>query len=524
MLAIESWVKQIRDVASRDVHAWIVTLLAGLCAALVRLPGLGRISHLAFDETYYVKDAFSLWTLGYEGQWKLPQGSAIDLENKKAVRDALNGAFAHGDFSMLSTESAYVVHPQTGKWLIGLGMKLFGPDNPVGWRISAALAGIICVILICRLTWHLFYNHALVLLAGLLLAGDGVSIVMSRTALLDVFLTVFTLGAFLAVVLDYRSTRPILDRRLAALDDVNPHGRAFLGPHAGSRPWLLAAGALSGLAISVKWSGLYVLAALGLFVVGYEIASRYGRLSHAITAAIIVEGVPAFLLMVPAALFTYIASWWSWFVHSGSWGRNTPGFLGAFNDFITYHRQMFTFHSGLSSEHAYMSSAPDWLIQRRPTSFVYDKVGSCGESECVRAVLALGNPLLWWISAVCLIPLITALIIRLRNRISAIPEATILAGFFATYIPWFAYLNRTTFNFYTVIVAPFSALTVTWAVRESVIQARGRSRASQIAIYCAIATILIAIGVATAFFYPIWSGMEIPHESWRLRMWLRSWI
>lgn len=520
----EPWGKQIRDVASRDVHAWIVTLFAGLCAALVRLPGLSRIRHLAFDETYYVKDAYSLWTLGYEGQWKLPQGSVIDPENKKAVRDALNGAFAQGDFSMLSSEPAYVVHPQTGKWLIGLGMELFGPDNPVGWRITAALAGIVCVILICRLAWHLFYNHALVLLAGLLLAGDGVSIVLSRTALLDVFLTVFALGAFLAVVLDYRSTRPILDRRLIALGDTEPHGRVFLGPHSGSRPWLLVAGVLSGLAISVKWSGLYVLAVLGLFVVGYEIASRYGRLSHAFAAAIIVEGIPAFLLMVPTALFTYIASWWSWFAHSGSWGRNTPGLLGAFSDFITYHRQMFTFHSGLSSEHAYMSSAPDWLIQRRPTSFVYDKVGACGESECVRAVLALGNPLLWWVSAICLIPLVITLFIRLKNRITAFPEATILAGFLATYIPWFAYLDRTTFNFYTVIVAPFSTLTVIWMIRESVISARDHSRAARIATYCVIATVLIAIGVATAFFYPIWSGMEIPHDSWRLRMWLRSWV
>ncbi|MDO5729345.1 MAG: phospholipid carrier-dependent glycosyltransferase [Actinomycetaceae bacterium] len=524
MLEKKPWTEQVQILLSRDVHAWVMTLLAGFCAALVRLPGLGRVTSLSFDETYYVKDAYALWTLGFEGKWGLPQGSPIDPENKKAVRDAINGAFANGDFSMLSPEPAYVVHPQTGKWLIGLGMQLFGPDNPVGWRITAALAGIVCVILICRIAWHLFYNHGLVLLAGMLLAGDGVSIVLSRTALLDVFLTVFSLGAFLAVVLDYRSTRPILARRLAEFNQEDSHGRAVLGPHAGARPWLITAGVLSGLAISVKWSGLYVLAVLGLFVVSYEITSRYGRLSHAVLAAIIVEGIPAFLLMVPSGVFAYIASWWSWFTHSGSWGRNTPGFLGAFSDFIIYHQQMFTFHSGLSSEHAYMSSAPDWLIQRRPTSFVYNKIGTCGDTECVQAVLALGNPLLWWIATLCLVFLVIVCVLKLRNGKDAFCEATILAGYLATYVPWFAYLNRTTFNFYTVVIAPFAALTITWAVREAVRFAHRSSTVTRNGIYAAIATVLIAIALATVFFYPVWTGMEITRESWQLRMWLHSWI
>ena len=48
---------------------WIATLVTTLLAALIRLPGLGTIKTLVFDETYYVKDAYSLMTLGYEGSW-----------------------------------------------------------------------------------------------------------------------------------------------------------------------------------------------------------------------------------------------------------------------------------------------------------------------------------------------------------------------------------------------------------------------------------------------------------------------
>ena len=48
-----------------------------------------------FDETYYVKDAYSIWHLGYEGTW---------------AQNA-NASFVRGNFSMLSPEASFVVHP-----------------------------------------------------------------------------------------------------------------------------------------------------------------------------------------------------------------------------------------------------------------------------------------------------------------------------------------------------------------------------------------------------------------------------
>ena len=68
---------------------WVATAIATLIAALIRLPGLGNVRTLIFDETYYVKDAWSLLTLGYEGTW---------------AKDA-DTAFTNGDVSGLSTAS-----------------------------------------------------------------------------------------------------------------------------------------------------------------------------------------------------------------------------------------------------------------------------------------------------------------------------------------------------------------------------------------------------------------------------------
>ncbi len=125
---------------STPAAGWVATADATLVAALIRLPGLGNVRTLIFDETYYVKDAWSHLALGYEGT------SAKDVDT----------AFANGDTSGLSAVGGYPVHPPTGKWLIATGMKFFGQADPVGWRIAAAICGVITVFLLCRLAQNLF--------------------------------------------------------------------------------------------------------------------------------------------------------------------------------------------------------------------------------------------------------------------------------------------------------------------------------------------------------------------------------
>ena len=82
------------------IRSWAVTGVVGIIAALLRLIGLGHPKTLMFDEIYYVKDAYTLWHLGYEANW------AADSD----------AAFAAGDFSGMSREASYVV---THSWASG---------------------------------------------------------------------------------------------------------------------------------------------------------------------------------------------------------------------------------------------------------------------------------------------------------------------------------------------------------------------------------------------------------------------
>jgi dolichyl-phosphate-mannose--protein O-mannosyl transferase len=518
---------------------WAATALATLLASVLRLVGLDRVGALVFDETYYVKDAYSLWHLGYEGTWA----------------DDWDARFASGDFSGLSSKGAYIVHPQTGKWLIGLGMRVFGWDDPVGWRISAALAGIIGVLLLCRIAWNLFRSPAITLMAGMFLATDGMHLVMSRTGLLDVFLATFVEAGVLAVVKDQQQAHPALVGKMARWQPGAPSGeRTGLGPHSGPRWWLLAAGVLLGLACSVKWSGIYALAVLGLFVALREWTTRR-RLGHPrpFRAAMLLDVPVAFLAMVPTAVVVYIASWWGWMVHPDAWahgrsgasGGSASGPLAVASDLWSYHLEMWRFHNGLHTPHNYQSQPWGWLLQLRPTSFWYERVdGACGgTAECVQNVVALGNPLMWWLAVPALLLTVWGAL-RFRDWRCGL----VLCGYLAMYVPWFAYSHRTIFTFYTVAVAPFVALSLAWALGVCLDQARlgvspdriSRADGSDFdegdhrwlgpgitlrrALGVAALVAVIAVLASSAYFYPVWTGPRIPYDEWLSRMWLQSWI
>ncbi|MBS1699570.1 MAG: dolichyl-phosphate-mannose--protein mannosyltransferase, partial [Actinobacteria bacterium] len=93
------------DPARLRLVSWLAPVLVTLLAAVLRIAGLAHPHTIVFDETYYVKDAWSLWVQGYEGAWG----------------DDANALFANGDTSALQTTGAFVVHPPLGKWLIALG-------------------------------------------------------------------------------------------------------------------------------------------------------------------------------------------------------------------------------------------------------------------------------------------------------------------------------------------------------------------------------------------------------------------
>lgn len=486
------------DDRGRVVFARIAPWLVIALASVLRLFNLGYPKKLVFDETYYVKDAWTLWNTGAEKAWPA---------------DA-NPLFEAGNSNIFLSDPSYVVHPPLGKWIIGFGMWLFGPENHFSWRISVAILSIAAVGILMLVAKILFKSDFWAVVAGFLFAIDGTAIVMARTGLLDSILMFFVLLAF------YFLLRDLGNRDLSKL--------------VWQRPWLLATGLALGAATSVKWSGLYFLAAFGLYVVISEaLARKEAGQRHWALVGIVANGAISFALMVPIALLTYLASWTGWLVTSGgyerSWAEDSANSATGFWSFVPtslqslwhYHQSAYGFHVGLSTPHSYSSNALTWLIGLRPTSFFYESLsegqnGCISSGGCSSAITSLGNPLIWIPATLSLIAMVVLFLLK-KDRTSGLIALGVLAG----YVPWLFFTNRTVFSFYSIAFLPWMILALVYALRLIWISLPTSKRALGQAVIAGYLTLTFGVSL---FFLPIWFGTWIPFWYWQIHMWIPSWI
>ncbi|WP_130799442.1 dolichyl-phosphate-mannose--protein mannosyltransferase [Streptomyces otsuchiensis] len=502
--------------------AWGGPLLVALFAGVLRFVSLSSPDAVVFDETYYAKDAWALLHHGHETSWP----------------DDANQRIIEGDIP-LGDSASYVVHPPVGKWMIALGEWAFGM-NPFGWRFVMALLGTLSVLMVCRIGRRLFRSTALGCLAGLLLALDGLHFVMSRTALLDLVLMFWVLAAFGALLIDRDHSRARLAAALARAQPAGTDDGALRPVRSvgqrlglGLRPWRLAAGVLLGLACATKWSGLYALAAFGIMIVLWDAAAR--RTAGAplpFRAMLRRDAVPAFVSTVPVAALTYLASWAGWFAtrtgYYRDWGAtNDPtgnAVLDALRSWVHYHREAYSFHVGLTDSHSYDSNPWTWLVSGRPVSFYYqsterDDGSGCAEaSGCVREVLALGTPVLWWVACLAVAYCFYRWLLRRDWRAGAV-----LCGVACGYLPWFMYQERTIFYFYAVVLVPFLCLAVAMML-GALLGPPGCAERRRAVGIVAVGVVVLAVAWNFIYFYPLYAGAEISLDGWRARMWLDSWI
>ena len=465
---------------------WLSTLVITFIGAVIRFANLANPRVLVFDETYYVKDAYTLGLFGSERKWS----------------EDPNPAFEAGDLSGFLDAAAYVVHPPLGKWVIWLGLQLFGADSSFGWRFATALLGTLMIPLVILIARKLIGSNFFAAIAGLFMALEGLSVVLSRTAILDGILAFFVLVGFYFIVLDTEKWRKKL--------------RSTLSNQLVFRPWLLAAGLALGLASGVKWSGLYFLAALGLYTFIVDIWLR-GRFGLPRVLAIGQGFLNALTLLVPA-LAAYVMTWLGWILGSNGWGRNAQGNWAA--SLWSYHVNAFTFHTGLDSDHPYEANAFEWLINLRPTAFFFEKyedAENCGLlDKCTVALTAIPNLVIWLGGLFALIWIIA------RSFRSFEPRSfAIVAGFLGGWLPWVFFLERTTFQFYAVVYAPFLVLALSYGLHHYWRFGIARSNSSRSGV---IAVIIIATVIFALYFVSIWMALPVPNYFWRMQMLLPFWI
>jgi dolichyl-phosphate-mannose--protein O-mannosyl transferase len=499
---------------------WIGPLLVTVFAGFLRFNRLSVPDAILFDETYYIKDAWSILQHGVE--WN-------PLKNSN-----LNQLIVAGHTSIFVTPCSgsacgeYVVQPPVGKLLIAAGEWIYGLTS-LGWRVAPALVGTLAILVMCRVARRLTRSTLLGCVAGLLLSLDGLEFVLSRTGILDIFLMFFVLAAFGCLVVD----RDVSRLRLA--EDVVLERSDRAGPGLGIRKWRVAAGIFIGLACATKQYGFwYILAFAGLCIAWDMGARRTAGLRDYVRGALVRDAkwLPVTLGVIP--LVTYIATWSGWLITSTGYDRNyaqanginTP-VISPLYSLFEYHKEMLQFGLGLNARHPYMSQPWDWFVISRPVAFYWSSYTDAAGTQVAKAgttgayvqeVLAIGNPAIWWVS----IPAIGFCLGWWLTRRDWRAGAAVL-GVAAGWVTWLPFVSRTKFYYYALEFEPFMIICIVLCLGLIIGPATASLRRRAIGATLAGIYVIAAL-VLFWYFYPILAGKIIPYHDWLSHMWYFGWI
>ncbi|MBD2552079.1 phospholipid carrier-dependent glycosyltransferase [Limnothrix sp. FACHB-708] len=533
-----------------ESHWWWILGAIVLAGAIVRFWHLGHLNTLVFDEVYFAQ-------------------FARDYLVGKPVEDG---------------------HPPLSKYLIAIGIAIsehfqWGRDNTnqatgsllatVSYRWLNALVGSLMPLVVAWLAWLISGRRLLALVAAGAIALDGLFLVESRYGLNNVYLVIFGLLGHCGWLMAAR----------AMAGRSRYHWQVWA--------WLVVAGLGFGCTASVKWNGLaFLVGAWGSWALWrvWHWLDRPGFTTRQSTESIenaeppeSIENSPSSRMGRSAAnpltllqrfspiqmglmlgLLPLVIYWLLWIPHA----QMNPGkSIWEFNqDLLRYHHRV-----GGDDAHPYCSRWFTWPLLLRPIAYFYARTSGPNApidyqnpipkdlpagTPTVYDVHALGNPLLWWLTAGALVvalwwlgryrwrsiaqpaalanPLVStdyleSPVVRLGShrwqlrlmweRSGAIgaaarsPEVLMLTyclvNYGANWLPW-AKVSRCTFLYHYMGAFVFSSLVLAWLL-DRLWQSRSDRPLSIAA--------MILIGLSFLFWLPVYLGWPLTPFDWQLRIW-----
>lgn len=247
-----------------------------------------------------------------------------------------------------------IEHPLLGKWLIALGMRLFG-DTPLGWRFMSTLAGSATIVAMFATLWQATHRLRPSLVAAALTLLGFTVYIQARIAMLDGFMLAFLTMAIAVIGWTLRV--------------------------GGWWRWTLGA-ALLGCAVACKWlAAPYVAFAATAFVVlKREDPRRFPG----------VVILPAIAVLGLVSVTTYFLTFAPAFFYS-----NDPLTLARL---LPFQWDMFQRQTLVLPAHTYQSDWWSWPLLIRPIWYLYEPADGAQ-----RGILLLGNPAIMWTGLVAVV-------------------------------------------------------------------------------------------------------------------------
>lgn len=318
-------------------------------------------------------------------------------------------------------ERVFDVHPPHGKLMLTLGAWLGGYDGtqsfasigvpygqtPVFWlRLIPALCGIAIPMLFFLFLRGVGGSPAIAWIGGFLLAFDNALILETRTLLFDGVLVASSLGALVCLLW--------IDRAKTSL-------RSWM--------WTVACGALAGLAVGTKFTGMSMPALIGIWLV-----HRWWKEGQGGVRGLVVRRAMV-IAVVGGAIYVG-----GWAIHFAV--LTQPGPADAFHpttgrfveDLVVAHRTMIAANVNMVATHPDASLPLTWPIMK-VTPYFWS-----GENAVEYLV---GNPVVWWGSTFLLIAIVvnTGLARVTHLTLAPRPESSqlwwLLTAYGIAYLPFF---------------------------------------------------------------------------------------
>lgn len=436
----------------------------------------------------------------------------------------------HGRTGYEMTQGTYCyenTHPPLGKYIISLGIRIFGM-NPFGWRFPGVLFGIIMLPLMYLLGRRLF--KARVWAAGALcgiFAFDFMHFVQTRICTIDTYGTFFIIAMYFFMFWYFQTN--FYDRKL---------WKTFIP--------LGACAVMMGLGCAAKWTAVY--ASVGLAIMFFVIMAmrflEYRRAkanpkgtTNGFSHKKIIKEFPkkfwltiafAFLFFVLIAGLIYILSYipfsdglqtnaerFNNFTSNISWydsfakfltNHSDSSFWNLFGKMFKNQYTMFDYHSKLEATHPYSSTWDQWPTMIKPM-FYYSHTTLDGLKE---GISAFGNPLVWWAGIPASVYMMY-LSLRYKDKVAIFT----CFSYIVQMVPWML-VPRCTFAYHYFPSVPFVCIAVVYCMVR--MYQKNKKWLKWIFIYLGLALFLFFL------FYPVLSGMPI-HDTFARDglKWLSTW-
>ncbi|MGC4046195.1 MAG: phospholipid carrier-dependent glycosyltransferase [Armatimonas sp.] len=385
-------------------------------------------------------------------------------------------------------------HPPLGKLLIATSLEVWGgnfnpregiykPDMPftersvIGWRFASLVAGSLALIVLYILARSMLGSTTPAAIASGMLACDGIFFVQSRIAMTNAFTVLFILVAALGAW-KYRQTA--------------------------KQPWMLLLAFGLGCAVSTRWTTLFALGLLGLYLCNFEIRRLIWRRAKVFDWLWSVLLFAAAFLLIPAAMYvsTYIP-----YMRQGH----------DLNKVWSEQHAMWDYHTGMKETHGYSSPWWSWPLTIRPTWYAFD-VDQLVDAR--RGIVAIGNAGIWWAS----IPaMLVGSILAIREKRVELGLPALLAT--GLWLMWAVQGRSLVFQHYMLEGIPFVCILLSalgcllWQRQENDDTGALRLRRAIVGGYGAM------IVVWFVFWYPLLSAYPVTGKFFDLHLWLgRLWV